>query len=100
MTQISVKKFSAELQKQLFPENEFYKKSRTETGIGASVESVDIPVSLRGNMKLQSWDPLTGNIRGLGTENIFNNKTLINSTNSTLKLEAYQSMFWIGERVK
>ena len=63
-------------------------------------ESVDIPVSLRGNMKLQSWDPLTGNIRGLGTENIFNNKTLINSTNSTLKLKAYQSVFWIGERVK
>jgi len=45
MAQISPKKFSAELQKQLFPENEFYKKSRTETGIGADVESVDIPVS-------------------------------------------------------
>ena len=45
MTQISVKKFSTELQKQLFPDNEFYKKSRTETGIGASVESIDIPVS-------------------------------------------------------
>lgn len=45
MAQISVKKFSSELQKQLFPDNEFYKKSRTETGIGASVESIDIPVS-------------------------------------------------------
>lgn len=58
MAQISPKKFSAELQKQLFPENEFYKKSRTETGIGASVESVDIPVS--GNIgAAKSGEPET-----------------------------------------
>lgn len=45
MAQLTTKKFSSELQKQLFPDNEFYKKSRVEKGIGASVESVDIPVS-------------------------------------------------------
>jgi hypothetical protein len=45
MAQISPIKFSNELQKQLFPNNEFYKKSRTETGIGADVENVEIPVS-------------------------------------------------------
>lgn len=45
MAQISPKKFSTELQKQLFPDNSFYKKSRTETGIGPDVENVDIPVS-------------------------------------------------------
>ena len=58
MTQISIKKFSSELQKQLFPDNEFYKKSRTETGIGASVESVDIPVA--GNVgAAKSGEPET-----------------------------------------
>jgi len=57
-TQITIKKFSAELQKQLFPDNEFYKKSRTETGIGASVESVDIPVA--GNVgAAKSGEPET-----------------------------------------
>ena len=45
MAQISPIKFSKELQKQLFPENAFYKFSRTETGIGASVENVEIPVA-------------------------------------------------------
>ena len=45
MAQISPKKFSAELQKQLFPDNAFYKKSRTESGIGPNVETVDIPVA-------------------------------------------------------
>jgi hypothetical protein len=45
MAQISPIKFSNELQKQLFPDNSFYKKSRTETGIGASVETIQIPVA-------------------------------------------------------
>lgn len=45
MAQISPKKFSNELQKQLFPDNAFYKKSRVETGIGADVETVDIPIA-------------------------------------------------------
>jgi hypothetical protein len=45
MAQISPIKFSRELQKQLFPDNSFYKKSRTETGIGADVETVEIPVA-------------------------------------------------------
>ncbi|MDH4127168.1 MAG: phage capsid protein [Spirochaetota bacterium] len=45
MAQISPIKFSNELQKQLFPDNSFYKKSRTETGIGADVESVEIPIA-------------------------------------------------------
>lgn len=58
MAQISPKKFSTELQKQLFPDNEFYKKSRTETGIGPSVETVEIPVA--GDVTAaKSGDPTT-----------------------------------------
>lgn len=38
-------KFSRELQKQLFPDNSFYKKSRSEGGIGADVEEVHIPIA-------------------------------------------------------
>jgi hypothetical protein len=45
MAQISPIKFSNELQKQLFPDNSFYKKSRTETGIGADEETVEIPIA-------------------------------------------------------
>jgi len=45
MAQISPIKFSQELQKQLFPDNSFYKFSRTETGIGPDVETVQIPVA-------------------------------------------------------
>ena len=45
MAQISPIKFSKELQKQLFPDNSFYSKSRTETGIGPDVENVEIPVA-------------------------------------------------------
>jgi hypothetical protein len=45
MAQISPIKFSRELQKELFPDNSFYKKSRTETGIGPDVENVEIPVA-------------------------------------------------------
>lgn len=56
MAQISPIKFSKELQKQLFPDNSFYKKSRTETGIGPDVENVEIPVS--GDVgKAKSGDP-------------------------------------------
>jgi len=58
MAQISPIKFSKELQKQLFPANEFYLKSRTETGIGPDVENVEIPVS--GNVgAAKSGDPET-----------------------------------------
>lgn len=58
MAQISPKKFSTELQKQLFPDNEFYKKSRTETGIGPDVETVEIPVA--GDVTAaKSGDPTT-----------------------------------------
>jgi hypothetical protein len=57
MAQISPKKFSGELQKQLFPDNSFYKKSRTETGIGPDVENVEIPVA--GDVAAaKSGDPL------------------------------------------
>lgn len=56
MAQISPVKYSRELQKQLFPDNSFYKKSRTETGIAADVESVEIPVA--GNVsEAKSGDP-------------------------------------------
>lgn len=56
MAQISPIKFSRELQKQLFPDNAFYKNSRTETGIGPDVENVEIPVA--GNVSAaKSGDP-------------------------------------------
>jgi hypothetical protein len=36
-------KFSQELQRELFPDNAFYKKSISETGVGIDVETVQIP---------------------------------------------------------
>ena len=43
MAEIRPIKFSNELQSELFPENEFYKNSIAETGIGINVEKVQIP---------------------------------------------------------
>lgn len=43
MAEIRPIKFSSELQKELFPDNAFYKKSISETGIGIDVETVQIP---------------------------------------------------------
>ncbi len=43
MAEIRPIKFSQELQKELFPDNAFYKKSISETGIGIDVETVQIP---------------------------------------------------------
>jgi hypothetical protein len=63
-------------------------------------KSVDLPVTLRGNLKLQSWDPHTGNIRDLEIENNFNNKNRINQTKVGLSLKAYRSVFWIGKSMK
>ena len=45
MAEIRPIKFSQELQKELFPDNMFYKKSINETGIGIDVEQVQIPQS-------------------------------------------------------
>jgi hypothetical protein len=45
MAQISPIKFSKEFQKELFPDNSFYKKSRTEGGIAIDVENVEIPIA-------------------------------------------------------
>jgi len=75
MAQISIKKFSSELQKQLFPDNEFYKKSRIESGIGASVESIDIPVS--GNVgTAKSGQPETLPLQIKAREDSFKNYTV------------------------
>lgn len=63
-------------------------------------ESVDLMVTLRGNMKLQTWDPHTGNISNLNTNYHFDPKTLKKSTNANLKLKPFQSCFWVGEVVK
>ena len=63
-------------------------------------ESVYLSVTLRGELKLQSWNPHTGNIHDLETENNFNNKNHINTTNCALSLKAYQSVFWIGKQVE
>jgi hypothetical protein len=43
MAEIRPIKFSQELQSQLFPDNAFYRKSITETGIGIDVERIEIP---------------------------------------------------------
>ena len=61
-------------------------------------ESVDLLVSLRGNMKLQSWDPHIGEIHNFLTETIINKETEVTRTLGNLKLNPYQSCFWIKER--
>lgn len=43
MTQIATHAYSRELQKQLFPANDFYKNSISETSIAADAETFDIP---------------------------------------------------------
>jgi hypothetical protein len=43
MTQISKTVYSKELQKQLFPDNSFYKKSISETGLAADAATFEIP---------------------------------------------------------
>lgn len=43
MTQIAVTGYSKELQKQLFPDNAFYKNSVSEVGIAADAETFEIP---------------------------------------------------------
>ncbi len=61
-------------------------------------ENVTLPVTLRGNVKLQKWDPHTGKIQDLSTEKIINDKTRVSSTKGTLSLQPYRSCFWIGVR--
>ncbi len=62
-------------------------------------ESVNLPVSLRGNMKLQSWDPHTGNITNIKSNTNIDSKTLKKSTGANLNLKPFQSCFWVGEIV-
>jgi hypothetical protein len=47
-------------------------------------------------MKLQKWDPHTGDIQDLVTENNVNDKIRLKTTKGTLVLKPYHSMFWIG----
>ena len=61
-------------------------------------ENVNLPVTLRGNMKLHKWDPHTGKIQNLTTDNIFNDKTRLTTTKVSLILKPYHSCFWIGTR--
>ncbi len=61
-------------------------------------EHVNISVTLRGNMKLQKWDPHIGSIQDLITENISNDKTRGTITKGSLILKPYHSCFWIGVR--
>jgi len=63
-------------------------------------ESVDIPVTLRGNIKLQKWDPHTGKVQNLITKNISNDGTGDAATMGDLNLKPYRSCFWIGENMK
>jgi len=84
MAQINPIKFSKELQKQLFPDNSFYKKSRIETGIGASVETVEIPVSgdvgaaKSGNPTLPlAINPRTDTKKSYPVEQLYTNPYLV-----------------------
>jgi hypothetical protein len=45
MAEMNPIKFSKDLQKVLFPDNSFYKKSKVEGGIGADVTKVEIPIA-------------------------------------------------------
>lgn len=45
MAEMKPIKFSKELQKALFPDNAFYKKSKTDGGIAPDVEKVEIPIA-------------------------------------------------------
>lgn len=45
MAEMKPIKFSKELQKQLFPDNSFYKKSMIDGGIAPDVETVEIPIA-------------------------------------------------------
>jgi len=45
MAELKPIKFAKELQKQLFPDNSFYKKSKVDGGIAADVEKVEIPIA-------------------------------------------------------
>lgn len=84
MAQISPIKFSRELQKQLFPDNSFFKKSRTETGIGADVESVEIPIAgdvgaaLSGNPVLPvAITSRTDNVKSYTVEQLYTQPYLV-----------------------
>jgi hypothetical protein len=62
-------------------------------------KSVAFSVKLRGNMKLQSWNPHTGNITKIKSHNNFDSKTLKKSTVANLDLKPFQSCFWVGKIV-
>ena len=59
--------------------------------IGGS--NVNIPVTLRGKMKLQKWDPHTGDIQDLITENNLNDQSRLATTKCALLLKPYHSVF-------
>lgn len=44
MAEIRTTLYSKELQKQIFPDNDFYKKSVAETGVADTTETVEKPV--------------------------------------------------------
>ena len=58
-------------------------------------ESVNIPITLRGNMELQSWNPHTGIIGSLVTKNIEMPGAVIPVTTSRLILNPFKSCFWV-----
>ncbi len=54
---------------------------------------MNIPVTLRGKMKLQKWDPHTGDIQDLITENNLNDQSRLATTKCALLLKPYHSVF-------
>ncbi len=62
-------------------------------------ESVDLQVSLRGNLKLEKWDPHTGNITSIESDNKAGDASLKKNTPMKLSLGPYKSCFWIGTRM-
>ncbi len=61
-------------------------------------DPVNIPVTLRGNIKLQSWDPHTGEITNINSRNDTDSKTEKESTVANLRLKPFYSCFWVGNR--
>ena len=63
-------------------------------------KSVNIPITLRGNIELQCWDPHTGNILDFIPEDIVVAGTEEPTTVGLLMLKPFQSCFWVEKPKK
>ena len=73
--------------------NIFYFANTGRTYVGTQV-------LLRGDMKLEIWDPHTGGIQKLITERIKDNVSVLDFTQVKLNLEPFHSCFLVEEKMK